>query len=385
MKKSFVFLSLVTFISLYAIRFDSPAWAQWDNSWQKQYPIGSNVTCSPVGDTTDWRHGVVVENFPNSGTIKVRVDEGNGRPGGVYIISNADTIRTQTAAPPAAPPGGAGNAAAANHAAGTMPGVTAEEAAAAAAFTVGETVLASPSYNSWDWRKGVVIDNRPDANFMRIKVEPGNGFPGGIQIVSRKAIKKVGAEIPQAVNQPPVAHNPAPVQAPPAAQANSPVNAIPPNTNNPAAPAHDAANQKSCCPPQASLAGNSLENILKRCIYDKFIQNGYSIETARYPATITFHSFTITGPRDYKMPEPFAYHTGSPDGPGGMPGTKVYDVRTKYTVCIDEQPNPEYGYKGYTLYDDYDMSYVALQHYQTHAWQVNQSARYSWDHRSVKK
>lgn len=58
-------------------------------------------------------------------------------------------------------------------------------------------------------------------------------------------------------------------------------------------------------------------------------------------------------------------HTGSPDGPGGMQGTMVYDIKTRYTVCVDEQPNPEYGYKGEIHFTEADVTYVALKHYKT--------------------
>lgn len=129
----------------------------------------------------------------------------------------------------------------------------------------------------------------------------------------------------------------------------------------------------SCCPPQQSLAGNSLEAIFKRAIYDRYIKDGRSLTAQGFPTTITFHSFSVSGPRPYKMPEEWAYHTGSPDGPGGTVGSQVYDIKTTYTVCEDEQPNPEYGYKGYVNFTEADVTYVGLKHYKTGVWQVNQS------------
>lgn len=160
--------------------------AQWDTSWQTPYKVGTKVVCSPVGDDSDWREGVVTESFPGTGSIKVRVGPGKlaGREGGVFIISSEKTIRLagangthEGASAPAAAPGTSAGAGSSEEILG---------------FRVGETVLASPSYNEWDWRKGVIIDNNPEAPFMRVNVEAGNGFAGGVYIVSRKSVKKNG-------------------------------------------------------------------------------------------------------------------------------------------------------------------------------------------------
>ena len=74
------------------------------------------------------------------------------------------------------------------------------------------------------------------------------------------------------------------------------------------------------------------------------------------------------------MPEDYAIHYGSPDGPGGKQGTQVYDVKTKYTVCVDEQPDPRYSYKGYVNFSDHEARYFAFKHYTTGEWLLNQDS-----------
>ena len=383
-------------ISLAAI--DAPSFAQGEYSAAAaNFHIGEKVLASPSYNSWDWRNGVIVDNNPDAPFMRVNVEAGNGFGGGVYMVSRTAIKKAGSGAvavaPQAAAPGATtavpqapqqttqANANATNAQGG-------ENSAATGNFQVGETVLASPSYNSWDWRKGVIVDNNPDAPFQRVNVEAGNGFAGGVYIVSRTAIKKAGSVVPAgkgaehngAQNHAGQNQNALAMQQPAAAPAVTPHVPETPQQNK----ATPQGNQQSCCPAQPSLAGNSTENIIKRSIYDRYIVNGHSFDVGQYPSTIVFHSFSISGPRDYKMPEAWAYNTGSPDGPGGMPGTKVYEVKTKYTVCVDEQPPKEFAYRGYTNYRDIDAVYFALQHYKTGAWQTNQSSM-TYEMRSVKK
>lgn len=334
---------------------------------EASFPIGETVMCSPSYNDSDWRKGVIVDNNPDAPFQRVNVEAGNGRAGGVYMVSRKSIKALagfkapgETAAP-AATPAPAPSTAPATHAG----------AAAGNNFQIGETVWASPSYHEHDWRQGTIVDNDPNAPFMRVNVPAGNGRAGGIYIVSRSAIRKL-AQGPGSVAAG-VAHQVAAIHNPTAAPAqNQLAPAAPsPAVNHASAPA-PAKGTASCCPSQQNLSGGSLEQIFKRAIRDRYMhEDGSSFDVGGYPSSITFHSFSMGAPRPYKMPEAWAYHTGSPDGPGGREGTQVYEIVTKYTVCTDEQPNPEYGYKGEIKYTEAECTFYGLKNATTGVWQVN--------------
>lgn len=334
----------------------------WNDAWRDKYPVGSTVLASPVSDASDWRKATVVENV-RDGLLRVRVEAGNGRPGGVYIISGESDIKPLSAAAQSVPghtnaPGTQGgistkgNLSVGNLSVGNLSAGNSSLGTSFGGFKIGETVLASPSLDDKDWRKGVIVENDPAADFMRVNMEAGNGRVGGVQIVSRSSIRKMDEHNNNNGTQ----HaNPTPAAI--------------------AQPKDSTVKQPgaNCCPPQANLSGSSLEMTFKRSIHDRYIENGRSFDVGRYPATITFHNFSVSGPRPYRMPEEYAYHTGSPDGPGGKEGTQVYEVRTKFTVCVDELPSSQ-SYKGYVNFVDHDAKYFAFKHYTTGEWLLNQDS-----------
>lgn len=342
MQKFPIFFQMFLFLLLIAV----PGADAWDDAWREKYPVGSVVLASPVSDSSDWRKATVVENVKD-GLLRVRVEPGNGRPGGVYIISGESDIKALTNAAPGAP---------AHPTAAVTQGVARNSTPGFSfgGFKVGETVSASPSLDDTDWRKGVIVENDPAADFMRINMEPGNGRVGGVQIVSRSAVHKLNDQ--KHSNNVPIKETPNTAK-----------------TENTQAKEPVRLPGKNCCPSQANLSGSSLEMIFKRSIHDRYIENGKSFDVGRYPSTITFHTFSVTGPRPYRMPEDYAYDYGSPDGPGGKQGTQVYEIKTKYTVCVDELPSSA-SYKGYTNYIDHDAKYFAFKHYTTGEWLLNQDS-----------
>lgn len=59
-------------------------------------------------------------------------------------------------------------------------------------YPVGTKLMCSPSYNPADWREGVVTENTPGGSF-RVEVPAGNGYPGGVFIISgASAVKPLG-------------------------------------------------------------------------------------------------------------------------------------------------------------------------------------------------
>lgn len=63
----------------------------------------------------------------------------------------------------------------------------------AVAQSVGETIICKPTGSESDWRQGVVTENNPSYNFIRVKCGPAkNGNPGGIFLVDRKDVRKLG-------------------------------------------------------------------------------------------------------------------------------------------------------------------------------------------------
>jgi hypothetical protein len=356
----------------------------WDDAWRDQYPVGSNVIASPVSDSSDWRKATVVENVPG-GLLRVKVEAGNGRPGGVYIISGPSDIKPLTAsiqgAPVNATPANATPANIAAHSAphhtSTSQGGNSFSRSALSSFKIGETVWVSPVSDSTDWRKATVVEN-PPGGLLRVQVEAGNGRPGGVYIISGPSDIK---PYTGAVQTTTAAATGVPIITGHAVAATGVPTNISTAGNLSVGPAPATVKDtspkqpgQSCCPPQADLSGTSLEAICKQTIRDRYMENGRSFDVGRYPATITFHNFSISGPRPYRMPGAYAYHTGSPDGPGGKQGTQVYDVKTKYTVCVDEQPSTQYGYKGYVNFADHDTTYFAFKHYQTGEWLLNQDS-----------
>lgn len=392
----------------------------WDDAWRNQYPVGSTVMASPVSDSTDWRKATVVENMPG-GLLRVNVQPGNGRPGGVYIISGPSDIKLMTASAPSTPASAHAtklpdtNTAVNTHAYAASAGVPPSTAQGSGSyfdwakrFKVGETVWASPVSQSTDWRKATVVENVP-GGLLRVRVEPGNGRPGGVYIISGLSdikplsagapttaaalagIPSTGAGIPSTGPGIPTTGTAISTAATHTATTtptipNNQLHGANPSVAAPPTAVKDIAARHAgvtCCPPQADLSGTSLEAIFKQTISARYIDGGRSMDVGRYPASITFHNFSMSGPRPYRMPEDYAIHYGSPDGPGGKQGTQVYDVKTKYTVCVDEQPSSS-SYKGYVNYIDHDAKYFAFKHYQTGEWLLNQDSD-KMERRSVAK
>lgn len=165
-----------------------------------------------------------------------------------------------------------------------------------------------------------------------------------------------------------------------AGQSGSTVSATPGLGASPVAPASASspaavsAVAKSCaCRPSSEWSGNSIEAKLESTIAARYVRNGGALDSEHTPSTVHFDSFAITGTRPYATPIPGAYQTGSPGGPGGRVGTKVYLVTTKYSVCIDYPGFAATGYKGRVLTVDHDARYTCFID-STGQWRCNQSA-----------
>jgi hypothetical protein len=162
-----IYRSIISAVAMLAI-LSSAAFAQWDDSWKKKYPVGAKLLASPSYNDADWREGVVTENWPG-GVFKVKVPAGNGYPGGVFIISSESAVK-----PFGAPTNGAdlpvaqGNAPAMNQGA---PQQTAPQGAVAPQNQPG-----APAAN-YDFKKNVDTNTcNHDANgFKQILLERERG------------------------------------------------------------------------------------------------------------------------------------------------------------------------------------------------------------------
>jgi hypothetical protein len=123
-------------------------------------------------------------------------------------------------------------------------------------------------------------------------------------------------------------------------------------------------------PPMSDLSGDSIEAHIKRAIAGRYVRNGGALDAHHTPATVHFWTFAITGSRPYAMPPPGSL--GSPDGPGGRMGTKVYLVSTKYTVCLDYPGYAPTGNRGRLWRVEHDAAYKCFIDSSGH-WRCNQS------------
>lgn len=240
-----------------------------------------------------------------------------------------------------------------------------------------------PTGSENDVRTGKILENNPLYDWVRVECPPANGKPAGIFLVSRKDIKTGSITIGgNSLSSASPAANPTTPQpqvpafgsqilaqnTPPAASQQSPVSNAPPASQN----NQSAQNAKCACPPQTQANGNSIEDQIKRVIMSKYVMDGHALDALHTPSTVHINSFQIVKKRPYAMPIPGAYHTGSPDGPGGRMGTEVYEVLCKYTVCIDYPASTYTSYRGRVELVDHDAGFTCFIDTQG-SWRCNQS------------
>jgi hypothetical protein len=324
------------------------------------FSVGESVICKPTGSESDWREGIVTENNPKLSYIRIKCGPAkNGNPGGIFLVDRRDARKM-------------GDAEAQQKSAGIFPG----SPGANSLFQVGQSVMCLPTGTERDVRPGKILENNPTLNYVRIQCPPGSsGQPGGIFLVSRKDVWLPNAGgVP--VQAPQIGVT-ATAQAPPQAVASvdRPSSPAPPSrVDSPAANQNSAATTKAncACPSQTQVNGNSIEDNIKETIIARYVRNGGALDAYHTPSTVHFNSFQIVRKRPYAMPIPGAYHTGSPDGPGGTMGTQVYEVVCKYTVCTDYPGSPISGYRGRIYMVDHDAGYTCFIDTKG-SWRCNQS------------
>lgn len=65
-------------------------------------------------------------------------------------------------------------------------------------------------------------------------------------------------------------------------------------------------------------------------LFQQVIRKSWSSGSQGQPKEVTFQSFSVGSPYSYRPVDPLS--GGSPDGAGGRLGTRVYPVRTTFTV-----------------------------------------------------
>lgn len=65
-------------------------------------------------------------------------------------------------------------------------------------------------------------------------------------------------------------------------------------------------------------------------LFQQVIRKSWSSGSQGQPKEVTFQGFSVGSPFAYRPVDPLS--GGSPDGPGGRLGTKVYPVRATFTV-----------------------------------------------------
>lgn len=65
-------------------------------------------------------------------------------------------------------------------------------------------------------------------------------------------------------------------------------------------------------------------------LFQDVIRRSWMVGSDGQPKEVTFQTFAVGSPFSYRPVDPLS--GGSPDGPGGRMGTKVYPVRTTFTV-----------------------------------------------------
>ena len=323
------------------------------------FSVGETVICMPTGSESDWREGVVMENNPNLSYVRIKCGPAkNGNPGNIFLVDRKD-IRKE------------GDPGAQQKAAGTSPGTP----GANSPLHVAQSVMCLATGNEHDIRPGKILENNPTLDYVRIECPAGaDGRPGGIFLVGRKDVWTPGAAgAPQqkaplaaavAQNGPSLSMiTPSPSVS--SAQTTSAAHSTNQNTKS-------APNSNCACPTQTQADGSSAEDNIKRNIIARYVRNGGALDSNHTPSTVHFHSFQIVRQRPYAMPVPGAYHTGSPDGPGGKMGTQVYEVVCKYTVCVDYHGSTYTGYKGRIEEVDHDAGYTCFIDTQG-AWRCNQN------------
>ena len=65
-------------------------------------------------------------------------------------------------------------------------------------------------------------------------------------------------------------------------------------------------------------------------LFQQVIRKSWMGGSEGQPKEVTFQSFSVGSPYSYRPVDPLS--GGSPDGPGGRLGTKVYPVRATFTV-----------------------------------------------------
>lgn len=335
---------------------------------------GETVYCCPTGSQSDWRQGTVIDDNPKLNYVRIKCGPGNGRPEGIFLVARSDIK-------PLSQPGLQNNAGA--NAAGTPAAIPASAAQANRNLSPGQIVSCLPTGSPGDVRSGKILENNPLYNYIRVECGPGaDGRPGGIFLISPKDILSGagsadattgGASFKQTVA------SPAQINASKGAHSNKgntgTVPGVTARTTTPAtAPATTAGTNPNCaCPPMSDLSGSSRESIWKAVIAARYVNNGHALDAGHTPSTVNFKSMQFLKSRPYAMPVPGAYYTGSPDGPGGRMGTIVYEVATKYTVCIDYPGSPISGYRGRIYKVDHDAKYTCFVN-AAGQWQCNQSA-----------
>jgi len=333
---------LLSVISI-ALTFALPALAA-------EFAVGENVICKPTGSESDWREGVVTENNPNLDYIRIKCGPAkNGNPGNIFLVSRQDVRKaTDEQAKQNVASGGTHS----SH----------------GGLSVGQTVTCRATGSEWDVRQGKILENNPLYDFVRVECPPAaDGRPGGIFLVSRK-------DILDGNNTPAQTPSPKTQAALPVANTTQPVHqaATPPATQVAQTATKPDANAKCACPAQTQATSNSIEDTIKRVIIARYVKDGHALDATHTPSTVHFDSFHIVKKRAYAMPVPGAYHTGSPDGPGGRMGTEVYEVVCKYTVCVDYPGSTYTGYKGRVEMVDHDAGYTCFID-TANNWRCNQS------------
>lgn len=149
-------------------------------------------------------------------------------------------------------------------------------------YPVGAKLMCSPSYNDADWREGVVTENWPGGVF-KVKVPAGNGYPGGVFIISSEsAVKPIGGNQQGAATK----QEPAPTQNAPQPAAHNQA----PHAPNPTAKPNAVPEQNFASHADAQKCECN-EAALKQVLLER--------ERGKSPLqkpTIDFHSFEIGKP-----------------------------------------------------------------------------------------
>lgn len=134
---------------------------------------------------------------------------------------------------------------------------------------VGETIVCSPVSKETDWREGVVLENNPALDYVRVKCGPGlNGNPGNIFLVGRASLRPLND--PEGRRKAGLASAAAPMTKP-AEPATRPVD-----------PGQQSVT--TVRPPAGSnLNVGGLEGIFKRYIAARYLKDGRALDAGHTP------------------------------------------------------------------------------------------------------